>query len=212
MQKSGQFRNRIGIGPLLAGICLAFMSQLPCGAEIDPNLVDPILQKEFQWAMFIEMNDNKPYLNYPGSKLNPLTLFRVTANTFQQGKNITSNSTPAQLYEVFWYRDEVPIGMRRFRALNIGANQIGAIFLGRTGNNSVAAAKVLVRLAVELDLQELQTSVVEVPLDQYDVITSELAHYSFLPRMSASKGRQFSIHLRSYPYSKDKDGYYYLQH
>jgi hypothetical protein len=196
---------------LLAGICLAFMSQLPCGA-IDPNLLDPILQKEFQWAMFIEMNDNKPYLNYPGSKINPLTLFRVTANTFQQGKNITTNSTPAQLYEEFWYRQDVPVGLRRFRALNIGPNQIGAIFLGRTGNNNVAAAKVLVRLAVELDLQELAPSVVEVPLDKYDEITSGLAHYSFLPRMSSAKGRQFSIHLRSYPYSKDKDGYYYLQH
>ena len=148
MQKSGQFRNRIGICSLLAGISLAFMSQLPCGAEIDPNLVDPILQKEFQWAMFIEMNDNKPYLNYPGTKLNPLTLLRVTANTFQQGMNITANSTPAQLYEDFWYSEEVPIGLRRFRALNIGTNQIGAIFLGRAGNNNVAAAKVLVRLAV----------------------------------------------------------------
>ncbi len=207
---SCQFRNRIRIGPLMAGLVLAFLSQLPSCGEVDPNLVDPVLQKEFKWAMFAEMNDNKPYLNYPGSKLNPLTLIRVTAKTFQQGMN--TESTPAQLYEEFWYRDDVPVGLRRFRALNIGPDQIGAVFLGSTGNNNVAAAKMLVRLAVELDLQQLQTSVFEVPLDKYDVIASQLAHYSFLPKMSATKGRQFSIHLRAYPYNKYKDSYFYLQH
>lgn len=211
MQNSGLGKSCMATGLLVAGLLLSFMSQLPCSA-IDAQLVDPILPKQFQWAMFVEMNENMQYLNYPGSKLNPLTRLRVTANTYPPALNTTPTITPAQLYEDFWYHEEQAIGLRRFGALNIERNQIGAIFLGTAGDNNAAAGRVLVRLAVELDLQGLSPSVVEVPLDKYDAIVSELAHYSFSPKLCAMAGRQFSIHLRSYPYKTNKDAYYYLQH
>jgi len=212
MQERSQIRSRKRTPPLVASICLAFICAPPCGAEINEKLVDPYLQREFQWAMFIKIKDLKPYLNYPGSKLNPLTRYCVTVNSFQQGRTVAPDSTPAQPYEEFWYHDEIPIGLRRYRNLNIKPNQIGAIFLGSTGNNAVAATNVLIRLALDLDLQDRAPSVVEVPLDKYDAIASELGNYSFFPKMPVTKGRQFSIHLRSYPYNKNKDEYYYLQH
>ncbi|HEY9755905.1 MAG TPA: hypothetical protein V6C97_12135 [Oculatellaceae cyanobacterium] len=211
MQNSGLGKSCNAIGSLVAGLLLSLMSQLPCSA-IDAQLVDPILPKQFQWAMFVEMNENMQYLNYPGSKLNPLTRLRVTANTYPRATNSAPSINPAQLYEDFWYHEDQPIGLRRFGALNIERNQIGAIFLGTAGDNSAAAGRVLVRLAVELDLQGLSPSVIEVPLDKYDAIVSELAHYSFAPKICAMAGRQFSIHLRSYPYKTNKDAYYYLQH
>ncbi|CAN5515190.1 hypothetical protein BH10CYA1_BH10CYA1_54070 [soil metagenome] len=192
------------------GMSVALICQLPCGADIDAKLIDPYVQKEFQWAMFIDTQEDKPYLNYRSSRLNPITQVRVTASSFQQGKTNTPVITPAQTYEEFWYHEEVPIGMRRYRTLDIKPNQTGAIFLGSRGDNSAAAANVLVRLAVELDLQELAPSLVEVPLDKYDVIASVLGRYSFFPRISKG-GRQCSIHLRSHPYNKLKDEYFYLQ-
>lgn len=141
-----------------------------------------------------------------------MTQIRVTCNSFQRGMTNRSERVPAQLYEEFWYHEETPIGLRRYRTLDLESNQIGAIFLGGRGNNSAAAAKVLLRLAVDLDLHELSPGLVVVPLDKYDLIASELGRYSFFPRMSALSGRQFSIHLRSYPYRKNKDEYFYWQH
>jgi hypothetical protein len=212
MQKIGRRKKRMVTGSSLAGICLAFLSQLPGLADIDAQLLDPVLAKQFEWAMFVEMNDNKLYLSYPGSKLRPLTFFRVTANSYPRGPNGNTSIPQAKLYEEFWYHNEIPIGLRRFCPLNIERSKIGAIFLGTSGSNDAAAARVLVRLAVELDFQGLSPSVVEVPLDKYDAVVSELAHYSFLPKLSGGAGRQFSIHLRSYPYKSNKDAYYYLQH
>ncbi len=201
-----------GAVSLLAAMYLVFICQCPSDAEIDAMLMDPYLQKEFNWAMFIDLQEDKPYLRYPGSRLNPITQLRVTCSSFQRGITNRSDSTPAEVYEEFWYHEETPIGLRRYRSLDLKSNQIGAIFLGGRGNNAAAAAKVLLRLAIELDLQQLSPSLVVVPLDKYDLIASELGRYSFFPRMSASSGRQFSIHLRSNPYRKNKDEYFYLHY
>ncbi len=198
--------------PLLAAMCLAFVCQLPSGADIDATLMDPYLQKEFNWAMYIDLHEDKPFLNYPGSRLNPLTQISVTYSTFQRTLTNRPDRVPAQIYEEYWYHEETPIGLRRYRSIELESNQIGAIYLGGRGNNAAAAAKVLLRLAIELDLQQLSPSLVVVPLDKYDLIASELGRYSFFPRMIATSGRQFSIHLRSYPYRKNKDEYFYLQH
>ncbi|MBS1955761.1 MAG: hypothetical protein JST89_16375 [Cyanobacteria bacterium SZAS-4] len=197
---------------LLFGICFAFFCQLPCVAEIDGKLLDPYLQREFNWAMFIDLQEDKPFLNYPGSRLNPITQLRVTCGSFERGMSNQADKTPAKLYEEFWYHDDTPIGLRRYRSLDIQSNQIGAIFLGGRGTNATAAAKVLLRLVIELDLRQLSPSVVVVPRDKYDLIASELGRYSFFPRMAAMSSQQFSIHLRSHPYSKNKDEYYYLQY
>lgn len=207
-----RFLRRRSIPIFIAAIILTPVCQNPCSAEIDARLVDPYLPKNFSWAMFIEVRDSKPYLNYPGSRLNPLTQIRITANSFSQPGGLSTNTAPAQLYEEFWFHEERPIGLRRFRSLNAAPDSSGAIFLGRAGNNPVAAAKVIVRLAVELDAQELVPSVVQVPLDRYDLIASTLARYSFFPDLANSEmeGPQFSIHMRSYPYGKD--GYFYLRH
>ncbi len=203
-----------GMGALsfLLGICFAFVCQFPSAAEIDAKLMDPYLQKEFNWAMYIDLEEDKPFLNYAGSRLNPLTQLRVTTSSFQRGTTKTLDSAPAQVYEEFWYHEETPVGLRRYRALDIKSNEIGAIFLGGKGNNVAAAAKVLLRLALDLDLHQLSPGIVVVPLDKYDLIASELGRYSFFPRMLATSGQQFSIHLRSHPYRKNKDEYFYLQH
>src|SRR5580658_9993827 len=77
MQMRAQITSGKGIAPLIGTLCLAFICQLPCGAEINAKLIDPYLERNFHWAMFIEMHDLKSYLNYPGSKLNPVTQLRV---------------------------------------------------------------------------------------------------------------------------------------
>jgi hypothetical protein len=186
------------------------MCQLPCGADFNAKLSDPYLQREFQWAMYIEASEINPYLYYPGSNINAMTQFRVSSRAYPQASNFTSSDNQAQVYEEFWYRLRTPIGLRRHSQLSMSPNQIGAIVMGTSGDNVDAATNILVRLLVDLDLQRLVPSVVMIPLDKYDKVGAELARYSFVTNVIPLQGAQFSIHLRSYPMGKDN--YFYLQH
>ncbi|HEY9731957.1 MAG TPA: hypothetical protein V6C89_08595 [Drouetiella sp.] len=193
---------------LIAGLFLALGCQIPCRAEFDAKLDDPYFKDECQWAMYVEMKDNLPYLKYPGSQLSPLTVLRITARSFPQNSDGETISSPSRLYEEFWYHDHVPIGLKRYSQLKLTPYQFGVVVLAPSGSNNAAAANVIVRLLLELELQRASMAVVMVPMDKYDQIASELGHYSFFPGLQVRKGFQTGIRLSSYPYSKDR--LYYL--
>ena len=71
-----------------------------------------------------------------------------------------------------------------------------------------AATDVIVRVLAELYLKKGVASSVLVPQCQFDAISGNLGNYNFLPQMSTSEGEQMSLHLQSYPGSKDE--YFYL--
>ncbi len=193
---------------LIVGIFSFFCYQTPCHGEFDAKLDDQYFRDECQWAMFVEMKDDRPFLKYPGSQLNPLTVFKITARTFPQNEDAESTSPPARLYEEFWYHGHTPIGLKRYSKLEISPNQIGIVALATSGGNNAAAANVIVRLLLEIQLQRAAMAVVLVPMDKYDQIASELGHYSFFPGMQVRKGLQTGIRLSSYPFGKDR--LYYL--
>lgn len=196
------------IASLVALMSLAFGCQTPCNAEFDAKLDDPYFQDEYQWAMFVEMKNDRPFLKYPSSQLNPLTAFKISARTFPQNADGETVSTPSRLYEEFWYHDSVPIGLKRYSQLKIAPYQYGVVVLAPSGSNNAAAANVIVRLLLELELQRAAMAVVLVPMDKYDQIASELGHYSFFPGLQVKKGFQTGIRLTSYPFGKDR--LYYL--
>ncbi|MFN8550740.1 MAG: hypothetical protein U0103_04565 [Candidatus Obscuribacterales bacterium] len=191
-----------------AFMSLAFGCQIPCNAEFDSKLDDPYFQEECQWAMFVEMKDDRPFLKYPGSQLNPLTVFKISARTFPQDADGESISSPSRLYEEFWYHGNVPIGLKRYSQLKIAPYQYGVVVLAPSGSNNAAAANLIVRLLLELELQRAAMAVVMVPMEKYDQIASELGHYSFFPGLQVRKGFQTGIRLTSYPFGKDR--LYYL--
>lgn len=218
---------RLAFAATLA-LVVAFGFQTQCDAEFDASLDDPYFRDEFQWAMFVEMKNERPFVKYPGSQLNPLTVIRITSRMFPQdldddssgastgsssnsstgASTSSSSSNPSRLYEEFWYHGHIPIGLKRYNQLKILPYQFGVVVLASTGSNNAAAANVIVRLLLELELQRAAMAVVMVPMDRYDQIASELGHYSFFPGQQVRKGMQTGIRLTSYPFGKDR--LYYL--
>jgi hypothetical protein len=196
-------RKRQIISPLIVVACLTLICQLPCASEINTDLFDQYLRSYFDWAMFIGGPVTNQFLNYPGSQLSPLTWVPVNFNSFPLGK--VGNNTPATLYEEFWYHQDVPVGLRRQKQVEIEEDQSGAIVVGAVDDNSVGAVtNVLVRLLVELEVKEATINVVMVPREKFYQIAEALGRYSFFARFAPAKGQQLSIHLRSYPWGQDE--------
>jgi len=196
-------KNRQNISALLVVACLTLFCQRPCASDINPDLVDEYLQSYFDWAMFMGLQNTDQFLNYPGSQLRPLTRVRVNFRSFPRGKE--NDNTPATLYEDFWYHEDVPIGLRRRNELDIQEDQSGAIIVGPVDDNAVGAVtNALIRLLVELDIKQAPINVVLVPREKYYQIGTELARYSFFPKIDVAEGPQLCIHLRSYPWGKEQ--------
>jgi hypothetical protein len=197
---------------LLVVVFLSTLIQSPSKAAFKPDLIDSYLEREYDWAMFIDTHELKSYLDYPGTQLRPLTKARVNFRWFPRGVNFAKTS--AKVYEEFWYHRGIPVGSRRHNQLNIPSNKIGAIVLGRfrdkdnSNDQSAAASNALIRILIDLQLKETVAGVVMVPADIYDDIAGGLSRYRFSAKMEPGQGRQMSIHLRSYP--AGRDGYYFF--
>jgi len=203
--------NGVSTLPLLAIVLIALLCPPPCLADInadleDAGIVDTYLQREFDWVMRVDIHDTD-YANYRKSQLRPLTEVAVSFRSFQRGVSLSDK--PSELYEEFWYHQGTPVGMRRFRTLNIAPNHFGTIVVGTVGDHCAAAANVVIRLLLDLALKNVATSVVLVPQDKYDQIAAELARNNFFPTVQGNENPQINIHLRAYPSGKDR---YYFFH
>jgi hypothetical protein len=198
---------------LSACFALIILIASPINAEIRSDLRDPYLEREFDWAMFMDTRELKQFLNYSGSKLHPLIKVRITFRSFSRGDTV--NYIAAKPYEELWYYRSKPLGLRRYQRLDIQSRYLGAVVVGPVDENidkterSNAIANALVRLIVDLQFRDISTAVVLVPKDQYDQIAEGLGRYKFYPDLQISEGRQVSIHMRSTPAYKDE--YFYFQ-
>ena len=190
--------------------CLfALTVQLPCCAEIKPNLVDPYLQREFDWAMYLDARTVDHYLNYTGSTLHPLMRARIRYRYF--ARRLGPAKWPARTYDELWYHDGKPVGMRRYGQLKIDPRDIGTVIIGFSDNrvnSSLAITDALVRLLVEMQFQRAVVSVVVVPAEQYSQILANLQLYHITTEMPRRRGPQMSIHFRSDP--PGQEHYLYL--
>ena len=180
-------------------------------AAINEGLADPYFEREFDWAMFIEIPDSRHVLNYPGSQLHPLTKMRVNFRTFARSGG--SEHRPQRIYEELWYHKGKPIGSKRYNQLDIPAGKSGVIAVGSMNDQAdegQSVANALVRLLLDLQLKKISVCLVLVPEGCYDQVVTGLGRYSFLPesQIFSMDGAQMGIHLRSYPASKDQ--YFYF--
>ncbi len=185
--------------------------QVPCAAEITPDLLDPTLEQQYDWAMYMDVHNLKSYLTYPTARLNPLTNLRVIYRPLARGIR-AANAKKARVYEEFWYHEGMPVGLRRNHQLEIASNKFGIIYVQpRDGenNHTPAIANALVRIMVDLWLNNIVAGYVVVPYSQYDQMASELGRYGFFPHLRIAEGAQLSIHLRSNP--KGRDEFYFFQ-
>lgn len=188
---------------LLTCLCLflVVLVELPCAAGSG----DPYLGREFDWSMFVELQDAPNYLDYRGSLLHPLSKVRVHLHTYPSMNGTTS--TTNSVYEEFWYHNGKPLGSRRVSELSITTNRLGAIVIGPLDarpEQTTAAVNATVRLIMDLQLKQIGTHVVFVPYERYDAVAGAFEHYRFLRGNPASEGVQMSINLRSYPAGIDE--------
>lgn len=198
--------------PVLS-VFLIFASSVCCFAatkEMTESLPDDYLGSEFSWSMVLDLPDVDYYLKYRGSKLWPLTKITVNLKCYpQRNKCITATST---FYEEFWYRNEIPVGLRRYNQISIPPQSDGAIIVcpgdseSDLSSRAPAIADALVRLLVDVQFRNAVIGIVMVPGSEYDAIASTLSRYKFFKN---SPIRPISIHLRAYP--NGKDDMFYLQ-
>ena len=195
---------------LMVAICLSFFCPMVSKAELNADLRDPYLEREYDWAMYLDTHDLKQYLTYPGSQLHPITVVRINFRALNRGARTRPKS--AAIFEDFWYHNGTPVGLRRYNQLNIAPDLFGVIVIGADDDqpeHGTAVANALVRLLLDLQLKQIITSVVMVPSRKYDQLAGELGRYGFFPYMRVMAGQQMSIHLRTYP--RGKDQYYFFQ-
>lgn len=207
----GSLCRRKRLTVMVLGILAAFFCQGPSNAVINADLVDDYLESQFDWAMFIEKQEVKHYLNYEGSKLRPLTRVRIYFRVFSHSGDKPPGKNPAKIYEDLWYSNGSLLGLRRLNRLKIEKDQNGIIIIGKGISGSaqaLAVSNALVRLALDLQFQRIIASLVQVPAESYDQIAGNLAHYKFFKGTEPIEGKQMSIHLRSS--TEDREDYYYL--
>jgi hypothetical protein len=212
---SSYIKHWIKLSLLLATV-LSFCSDTAClGAvkEMTQALPDDYLGTQFAWTMVLDLPDTSYYLNYPGSKLWPITKVRIHLNSYRQDTNrIPSKST---YYEEFWYHKQSIVGLRRFNQFALFPLSLGAIIVCPAENTSSESQRIpaitdsIVRLLVDIQFHNAVTGLVLVPESEYDDIAEALAQYNFFAPDGTSQMRAVSIRLRAYP--QGKENIFYLQ-
>jgi hypothetical protein len=191
---------------IVASALASVVSPIPANADIKPNLKDAYIEREFEWAAYVHARKSTSFLNYPQSRLTPMTKVSVT---FRDGIK-----SPTNMYEEFWYHRGKPVGMRRINDVTAKPDKLGAIVLGGqddSADSTQALVNALARLVIDFQLRHLVTSVVIVPKDHFGEIVSALSDYKFRATDTPpSSGEQFSLTLRSAPYGYEQ--VLFLQH
>jgi hypothetical protein len=167
-------------------------------AEIKIGLNDPYLQGQADWGVYLDVQEIQQYLNYPKSKLHPLSRVRATYREFSRTK--AGASQAPKTHEILWYFQRTPIGMKRYTQLSLRPQTMGMVVLGPTGGSSEHCADLtntLIRTLIEIQFTEATVSNVLVPGENYDEIANQLHYYHFSKGMNRKEGKQMNIHLCS---------------
>ncbi len=211
----GSPSRRLALAAMLSCICLFILaSVLPPAAQSDvnPNLVDNYLERQFDWAMYVDVRNLDHYLNYKGSRLRPLTRARVYYNKYTRPHVIGTTVGQSLVYQDLWYYQGKPVGLRRRAKLAIEPETVGTIVAGNFSGvpgQAEAATNAMVRLLVEMQLRNIVITNMVVPGDQFQNILDCLRYYRFHIANTPTDGKQLSILLRSLPPGREE--YLYLQ-
>jgi hypothetical protein len=123
------------------------------------------------WDIYITPKALSKYLDYPQSKLKPIT--RVTI-TYAQPPRV-----PLSVYEDLYYTTSQPIGCsRRVNPINIRSGTAGIIHIMAVNSpeDVYAAANSALRTFVDLSLHSCMTKYVQVPIASFDGIVAALCN------------------------------------
>lgn len=195
----GRFRGWNSVSILLL-LALAAPFSAPSSAEIKLNLRDEILEKESDWAMYLDVQDVQQQLSTKQSTLYPLSKVRVSFRSFPRTDKTVAKDSSSKTYEELWYHKRIPVASRRYLEPVFPDESLGIIVLGPSDskNNHIEdITNALIRLLVNLQFKKASTSVVFVPEKNYDQISAALNYYNFWADYKLSSGSRMSIHLCS---------------
>lgn len=181
--------------------------------EMTQALPDDYLGTQLDWAILLDLPDTSYYLNYPGSKLWPVTKVSVHFRSYRQ--DARRAPTTDTFYEELWYHKQAVLGMRRFHQFSIPQYSMGAIIVCPADSQSdlslraPAITDAILRLLVDIQFRNGVTGLVMVPQNEYENIADALAQYNFFAPDGHSRMRAISVHMRGYP--EGKDTLFYLQ-
>lgn len=191
---------------LLCGLAsFAFTVQGPAWAKMSLQFNENDIMQRSDWVIFVRSTTLPNYLSYPGSQLCPMTQVRIT-----YWKDLGASTSGTNRYEDLWYHSGLPVGCRRYNLLKMTPHNLGTIFVQPSADAQTATralANAIIRLSVDLNLQQLDPTAVIVPEQIYLQLAGEFGHFGFHQR-SVQSGPQTSIHLVSNPTVYDQYLYY----
>jgi hypothetical protein len=130
----------------------------------------------YNWVVTIDTEEIPGQFQYAGSTLRPLVLARVSY--------ARTDGSDAEPYENLWFCDGKPFGLERFNNLNVGKGQGVAL---RITHKSIvpqpwenkAAAKSIVRLLLDVRINNSMLQTVILPDDSFIGILAELQNDHF---------------------------------
>lgn len=156
------------------------------------------------WLITLNTTTMDHMLNYPGSLIHPITQVRVTYFTFDGRKQTWSKG---KIYQDLWFSNGRPVGCRRYTRLPFQNGSYGAIYVARTRdcvNQTRALDGTIVRLFLDLALNNSVISSVVLPLEICDNAASDLGSFNFYQATMITAGRLLMLHFQSYPRNFDK--------
>lgn len=139
---------------------------------------DTYMALRYDYVVNIQSSELNNFLKYDGSKLFPVTKLAISYK--YAPRNQEDKVAAPQHYEDLWYSQAAPVGCRRYAPLNISPGSKGAIFLSNTNsNNPFAAANAAIRIILDSNLLRSNCSVVIVPREMFEAVSSAFGTFGF---------------------------------
>lgn len=205
------------VATVLGLLGVIFVGNAPSYSEIIRTDSDnEYLQREFDWAMFLDLQEQSHLLKYQSSSLNPLTKVQINFKPCSRGKGEKAPKGNSRIYEEIWYKRTIPLGSKRHFIFDNAPHEQGILVLrsiGAAPERVQIAVNAIMRLLIDLQIKRMPVAVVAVPLEHYDRVASAFEYYRFakvsLDTETKMSGKQFHIRLQSYPTARDER--YFLQ-
>ncbi len=171
---------------------------------------DAEMDLRYDWIINVKVNATN-YLSYPASTLKPLTQLQISYRL--NPRFIADIPTAGQYinYEELWYHSTQVVGSRRFHDLSLPNSYQGAIRIVPSASASVndgAVAGGIVRLLLDIALQNCKLSCTYVPASIFDLVVEDLARFHFGTNQRIDISEPISLQLYSNPLSLYQTLYY----
>lgn len=188
----------------------ALIFGVPCRADEEVDQSDARLDHLHDFVLFVDADTLKDHFKYHGSKIFPVVRLRVWQRPIAWGRQ-RDEAIKTEKLEELWYYDGKPIGSRQYCPLKIERGRVGIILVRTMDGDprqSQAVASAIVKLSLDLRLQETTLSSIVVPRGQYKETVEYLGNYGFFGNFIPTSGIHMSLHMRSNPPGLDEYLYY----